>query len=180
YDFSGVDNSGEILGLRYSEFVVPLVKAVQELSVENEELRMENEELRNKNSKLELTDIELENRIAKMEKRFAKNKFSISDAESENVQQIKLSEGEQTASLSQNIPNPYTGKTTIQYYVPETAQSAQIKIVNANGVNIFLADVKLGAGVLEIDAAQISAGTYSYTLIVDGKVMDTKLMVIVR
>jgi hypothetical protein len=26
YDFSGLDKSGEILGLRYAEFVVPLVK----------------------------------------------------------------------------------------------------------------------------------------------------------
>jgi hypothetical protein len=32
FDFSGVDKSGELWGLRYAEFVVPLVKAVQELS----------------------------------------------------------------------------------------------------------------------------------------------------
>ena len=35
YDFSGVDapkNDKDIYGLRYSEFVVPLVKAVQELN----------------------------------------------------------------------------------------------------------------------------------------------------
>lgn len=31
YDFSGVDKSGKLLGLRYSEFVVPIVKSVQEL-----------------------------------------------------------------------------------------------------------------------------------------------------
>ena len=30
YDFSGIDKTGKIMGLRYSEFVVPLVKAVQE------------------------------------------------------------------------------------------------------------------------------------------------------
>jgi len=30
YDFSGVDKSSETLGLRYAEFVVPLIKAVQE------------------------------------------------------------------------------------------------------------------------------------------------------
>ncbi|MEM6699596.1 MAG: tail fiber domain-containing protein, partial [Bacteroidota bacterium] len=38
YDFSGVDvpqYEGGIYGLRYAEFVVPLVKAVQELSAEN-------------------------------------------------------------------------------------------------------------------------------------------------
>ncbi len=41
YDFSGVDapkNDKDVYGLRYAEFVVPLVKAVQELSQENQEL----------------------------------------------------------------------------------------------------------------------------------------------
>ena len=39
YDFSGVDapkNENDFYGLRYAEFVVPLVKAVQELSAEND------------------------------------------------------------------------------------------------------------------------------------------------
>ncbi|MFN3939629.1 MAG: tail fiber domain-containing protein, partial [Chitinophagales bacterium] len=168
YDFSGVDNSGEIMGLRYSEFVVPLVKAVQELSRENEKLKMENEEF--------------ENRITKLEKYISKQGIVLADDlnNTESKTSITLQNVNSEASLSQNIPNPFTGKTTIQYFVPEAAQAAQIKIVNANGVNIFLADVKLGAGVLEIDATQLSAGTYSYTLLVDGKVIDTKLMVITR
>jgi hypothetical protein len=82
------------------------------------------------------------------------------------------------ATLSQNVPNPFTGKTNIAYYVSETAQQAHIKIANATGVSLFLAEVRLGNGVLEVDATQLAAGTYSYTLMVDGKVMDTKLMVI--
>lgn len=43
YDFSGVDkpkSEDDYYGLRYAEFVVPLVKAVQELSKENEELKI--------------------------------------------------------------------------------------------------------------------------------------------
>ena len=39
YDFSGVDaakNDKDLYGLRYSDFVVPLVKAVQELSKIND------------------------------------------------------------------------------------------------------------------------------------------------
>jgi len=41
YDFSGVDtpdNENDYYGLRYAEFVVPLVKAVQELTGQNETL----------------------------------------------------------------------------------------------------------------------------------------------
>ena len=42
YEFSGVDapkNENDFYGLRYAEFVVPLVKAVQELSAENDLLK---------------------------------------------------------------------------------------------------------------------------------------------
>ena len=48
YNFSGVDipkNDKDVYGLRYAEFVVPLVKAVQELSVENGKLKIKNEEV---------------------------------------------------------------------------------------------------------------------------------------
>jgi hypothetical protein len=50
FDFSGVDapkNENDIYGLRYAEFVVPLVKAVQELEKQNEELSKRVEELEN-------------------------------------------------------------------------------------------------------------------------------------
>jgi hypothetical protein len=42
YDFGGVDkpkNYKDLYGLRYAEFVVPLVKAVQELNKDNKELK---------------------------------------------------------------------------------------------------------------------------------------------
>jgi trimeric autotransporter adhesin len=48
YEFSGIDapkNEKDLYGLRYAEFVVPLVKAVQELSDENAMLRAELKEL---------------------------------------------------------------------------------------------------------------------------------------
>jgi hypothetical protein len=46
YDFSGVDvDETGIYGLRYAEFVVPLVKAVQELSEQNDRLQAQINEL---------------------------------------------------------------------------------------------------------------------------------------
>lgn len=48
YDFSGIDipkNKNSLYGLRYAEFVVPLVKAVQELSEENEALKLHLEKI---------------------------------------------------------------------------------------------------------------------------------------
>ena len=56
YDFSGVDKprtKDALYGLRYAEFVVPLVKAVQELSAQNIELKKQLEDLQKRIKKLE-------------------------------------------------------------------------------------------------------------------------------
>jgi trimeric autotransporter adhesin len=48
FEFSGVDaakNENDTYGLRYAEFVVPLVQAVQELLKENNELKKRLEKL---------------------------------------------------------------------------------------------------------------------------------------
>lgn len=62
YEFSGVDkpkNKDDLYGLRYAEFTVPLIKAVQELSKENEEMKKELKELKElikNNSTIGITD----------------------------------------------------------------------------------------------------------------------------
>jgi trimeric autotransporter adhesin len=56
YNFSGVDaakNAGDLYGLRYAEFVVPLVKAVQEQQQLIEALQKENSETKEMISKLQ-------------------------------------------------------------------------------------------------------------------------------
>lgn len=63
YDFSGVDapkNDKDLYGIRYAEFVVPLVKAVQEMNKQNQsqqiiidQLKKENEEIKNRLLSLE-------------------------------------------------------------------------------------------------------------------------------
>ena len=48
YEFSGIDapkNESDLYGLRYAEFVVPLVKAMQEQQQQIEQLKMENAEI---------------------------------------------------------------------------------------------------------------------------------------
>jgi hypothetical protein len=65
YDFSGIDKSGNIMGLRYAEFVVPLVKGMQEQQEQIKELKAENDSL-----KAEIEEMkEMLNRLnAKIEK----------------------------------------------------------------------------------------------------------------
>jgi hypothetical protein len=64
YDFSGVDkpkSQNDLYSLRYSDFVVPLVKSVQELDTENQELKTKMARLSedNKEMKAELDKIKL-------------------------------------------------------------------------------------------------------------------------
>lgn len=70
YDFSGVDapqDSNGYYGLRYSEFMVPLVKAVQELLARNEELKAQNQELEKRiTSETEFLQSEIEALKAKL------------------------------------------------------------------------------------------------------------------
>ncbi len=69
FNFSGVDapkNSKDVYGLRYAEFVVPLVKAVQELSAQNEDLKKQN------TRQLEINE-NLQQRLAKLELLIKKN-----------------------------------------------------------------------------------------------------------
>ncbi|MFM2394263.1 MAG: hypothetical protein RLZZ546_2245, partial [Bacteroidota bacterium] len=65
YEFSGVDkpqNEGDLYGLRYAQFTVPLVKAVQEQQAQIESLKEENDLLKN-----QLKDVL--NRLSLLEKK---------------------------------------------------------------------------------------------------------------
>jgi len=81
--------------------------------------------------------------------------------------------------LEQNNPNPFTENTTIRYYIAQTSGSAVIRITNLNGVaiNTFKIQAK-GAGQILISGNSLTAGTYIYELIVDGKQIDSKRMVL--
>lgn len=80
--------------------------------------------------------------------------------------------------LDQNVPNPFAEKTVINYNIPLTVSKAQILFFNAEGKLIQTADIATtGAGQLTVFANDLSNGVYSYSLIADGKVLDTKKMI---
>ena len=96
-----------------------------------------------------------------------------------NRQAIELNG--QGAYLKQNQPNPFGNHTLIQYYVPADTKSAIINIFDATGQLIHSEPIaQMGIGQIEIKAGTIAAGTYSYSLVLDGQILDTKRMVIVK
>lgn len=87
--------------------------------------------------------------------------------------------GYDTAELAQNVPNPFNGETTIDYVIPTDASNATINIYNLDGK--MLKSISLdhqGKGQLRVTAEDIPSGSYSYQLVVDGRSIDTKKMVI--
>ncbi len=83
-----------------------------------------------------------------------------------------------TIVLNQNIPNPFAENTAITYMIPKTFRQAQIIFTSMNGEVIKIAELKQsGKGQVNVYAKDISSGIYTYTLIVDGKTIDTKKMI---
>jgi hypothetical protein len=148
YNFSGVDaakNEKDLYGLRYAEFVVPLVKAVQELSKISEGLREKNDSLQQQIN--ELTTLVRKN--------------NQSGSLSQEVINTSLSD----ASLGQNAPNPFNHSTAISYTLPQKFLSAQILTTDNSGKTVKQVNVShAGKGVVNIDASLLSSGTYHYSL----------------
>lgn len=85
------------------------------------------------------------------------------------------------AMLYQNNPNPFTEETVISYIVPTEAQQASIFIYNMLGEQVSKYDVSaFGEGNITISANELYAGTFLYSLVVDGKLIDTKQMIITQ
>lgn len=84
-----------------------------------------------------------------------------------------------TAFLGQNNPNPFNKETSIAYYLPETSSDASISIYNLSGSlikNIYISGT--GNNKVLIKASELEPGIYLYTLIADGKEVDTKRMIL--
>lgn len=83
--------------------------------------------------------------------------------------------------LEQNIPNPFSEKTVIKFYVPSYAINAMINLYTLDGAALkSFAILTKGIGQVEINANFLSQGTYVYHLIIDGKQIDAKLMTITK
>jgi trimeric autotransporter adhesin len=149
YKFSGVDapkSDKDVYSLRYSEFVVPLVKAVQELSQQVDEL---------------------------------KRKVEMLEMQGKSTDGVALKND--GASLDQNSPNPFSPKTTISYTLPQTFTSALINITDNSGRLVKRMTLTgKGKGTINIDASAFSSGTYNYSLIVDGKLIGSKQMILAK
>lgn len=93
----------------------------------------------------------------------------------------KLSSSSVESVLEQNSPNPFNQTTQIRYSVPSNYNRAQLVITNTDGRNVKTYTVSgKGQGSITVNASELSAGTYTYSLIVDSKTVDTKTLVLTK
>ncbi len=160
YNFSGVDASGVIMGLRYSEFVVPAVKAIQELSAS----------LKEKDELIQQLQMEM-NELRQM----------IQQLHPSASTSTKTSATSDKASLGQNSPNPFSGITRIEYAIPAGVRHAVLNFYARNGALLHTAKLSgHGRSTYQLQGLDWAAGVYSYSLVADGKVIDTRQMVLER
>lgn len=81
--------------------------------------------------------------------------------------------------LGQNMPNPFSRSTDIQYRLPAGTQKGTIGIYDLNGKEIRLFPLHNNAsGIVTIHGSDLQPGMYVYTLIADGKAIDSKKMIL--
>lgn len=161
FDFSGVaapKNEKDPYGLRYDDFVVPLVKSLQELNATHDSLLSTLDSLEAQINELG-QQIELNNAL----------KASLSRS------------GRDVAALGQNAPNPFSSNTVITYHIPANMRTASLTIASISGQILKKISITgKGYGQTVIAAGSLASGTYIYSLIVNGEKADTKQMILTR
>jgi hypothetical protein len=147
--FDGVESprhEKEHYGIRYARFVVPLVKAVQELSAKVEEQQQKIDALLLKGDS------------------------------------TGRSEGNSTGIiLYDNNPNPFSTETEIKLRLPESTKQATVVVYNMEGTQLKSLTVNTrGETSVKISSNELKAGMYLYSLIADGKFIDTKRMILTK
>ena len=159
YVFSGVEapqNDSDHYSIRYAAFVVPLVKAVQELTAKVEEQEKKSEEQHSEIIAL-------------------KEKLGLYESGGGDVS------SNMKASLFQNNPNPFSSETEIKMALPETTRQANLIIYNMEGKELKSIQVnERGNTGIKISRNDFGAGIYLYALIADGKVVDTKRLILTK
>jgi len=86
----------------------------------------------------------------------------------------------QTCVLTQNAPNPFTNRTEIKCFVENDVEEAYICIFNMQGKMLRRISVTPGQNNITIKDGALQAGIYLYSLICDGKVVDTRRMILTK
>jgi hypothetical protein len=107
-----------------------------------------------------------------------KNSSTLKSAEI-NTGIDELNGQNETPVLEQNVPNPFSVETNINFYIPQNAKSAALYIYNLQGTQMKAYSISSrGKSFVGINGSELLPGMYLYTLIVDGKEVNTLKMIL--
>lgn len=85
------------------------------------------------------------------------------------------------AFLKQNAPNPFTKSTRIQCYIPTSVMQAKLVIYSSDGKQLKTLTLgNKGLNEMTINASELSSGQYTYSLFIDGNMIDSKNMILTK
>jgi len=151
-----------------------LVNAVQE------QQKVIKEEKQQRKEKIE----QLEDRIADLESKMKGNHGSGDAApqvKPENQKTVQLNnENIDEPILYQNVPNPFQDETVIKYYLPEDSRNSELLIASAREGTVLkrISLEQSGKGQVNLQTDNLKTGTYTYSLLVNGKQVESRKMLI--
>lgn len=83
-------------------------------------------------------------------------------------------------SLTQITPNPFSKSATISFSLPSDAANAQLVITDLSGKVLETFPLSAGATEQIVNGGKFLSGSYVYSLRVNGKIIDSKQMVIAK
>lgn len=197
------DDSG-FLGITYQELTIFTIKALQEQQIVVQEKEKEIGQLTQKVAVLEnqlkkVAHLEevlakadaLEQKLqslAEMEERLYQMENGLQSCCLKANETSKMTQVEgnfiletNAPQLEQNQPNPFYNETKIQYYLPSHITKAALLITDVSGKVLKSIPIEgTGFGNISIKANELFAGNFNYSLLIDGKVTQTKKMVLTR
>lgn len=149
--------------------IAPIIEAIKELSKQNVDLKNENDQLKKDNAAIKARMNDFDNSLSQCCINYK------SGSGSSEFGEIDM------AKLEQNTPNPFSENTLIRFYIPQYATVGMINIYSLDGIELksFTSEQK-GINEITVSAGTLAAGVYVYTLLINGKAIDTKQMILTK
>ena len=180
------------LGMAYADFGILAIKAIQELATGMVVLEKEKDGLAKEVATQNKTITNLMKKATNQQQQLKGQQAQIDELKSlveklltQNAVSPKSSSYvlplTQNALLAQNQPNPFHENTLVDYFVPANVRNAPIQVTSLDGKVLGKVTItETGKGQVTIQSRSYPVGTYFYSLVLDGQVMETKRMVLTR
>ena len=164
------DGQADYVVMRYEAIIPVLTEAIKEQQEIMDDQQVTIDQQQGIITKQQLAIDQLMNRLQEVESTLGIQ----SDVPANQNPQIPFDE----IKLNQNRPNPADGNTIIEYTLPTEIAQAQLVIFDITGAEVQRYKVETGFGSVEIQEGVLAAGTYLYTLEVEGQSVARRKMVI--